>query len=1203
MNLIRTMVLVPVAFLVACGTDGRSRGTFADFNAPIFNGVKSIATAGGAAVRLGWDSAQDETASSEEIRYRIYFATATSAQDFEQPIATTEPGATSIVLTGSDSAEIKEGVRGFYVVRAVDTLDNEGSNDVELAVRPVPAASVAFVSDAASGAGMLGDSTAPFASIQAGVEAVESNGGGIVLVDAAAGGSTYAEEINLTGNAAGLGMFGGFSRFSSLPLNATGRDILTSRNLSIYPTWIAQGALPGLADNDLMRINNAGVKTDVDGFQFSGEGQIEFSPLTGVLEATQFSSLVTGVGTLFTTELQEFDFIRFAWSEGYYQIYSIESDTEMYVYYSSNITTGSGSAEKWDPEYVTIRAIDSDVQLSGNDFSNAANVMFDTSAITAAGEVRIVGNEAVGSLVEAFQVGGGLASLRFQNNRIEGVYYALSDRRTATGAVHVADTCEIWITHNQLTDRGGQSAYNSDLQGWCQLSVAPADPDNGSDLALRISDNQVRNHSGDGIVVDNVFNVGDGGSVNVDVQRNFFNGTSRRCVYLGCIDGDPFADVDVTINCSDNTMINNNNRPIEVVANVSAGSTTTIDVRDNFFGITESEIIYIISENGITDDLSDGGKIVADIHQNVTFGGTEDIRCELGIAHRGSTTVNISENNGIAVNNEFIRVEAEGYFAGTTQPVTFPDGIYRATIFNNYIESEDPIYLLDERGTVPGEDETMGIFYVGHNTARAINDGSDGAVTFRQTARSAAMLIERNFTGGGGQDTGESGVEVESEPSAVAQTRILNNVALLSSGGGISIDPDGPGVQVINNTASYNGQNAQQGLENIQNDELGDLQSYFLNCITSHNGGGDADVEGGVRPSYSLIQDQATPSGIGNLSGDPLFRYDVTNLNGISNMNTAEVLPLMFTLFGTSPAIDAGHPDPFWNDADSTRNDMGAYGGKNAGPVGVKQMGQALPFVYVGTFPSPHLYTGNVLISDTEVLRFAFSKAVDVATIPTGIRIRESGIDVAGAFTTEADGCVVVFTPATTLTPNGGMFVDVDFDARLLDASGHPERRGRPLDYPWRERIGIRPAAPGSEVEPNDDNVAGLSASDFTSAQSLGVAPGTGVFELASTVGSNTDLDVYSITVEAGDRLQATILDARLAGGGMDGAIHLDLHSTLERLTEGRRDMFRPENGAVIGDAFLDHTFLQGGTYFLVVSNPDSTASPQTYNLLGVLDR
>ena len=71
----------------------------------------------------------------------------------------------------------------------------------------------------------------------------------------------------------------------------------------------------------------------------------------------------------------------------------------------------------------------------------------------------------------------------------------------------------------------------------------------------------------------------------------------------------------------------------------------------------------------------------------------------------------------------------------------------------------------------------------------------------------------------------------------------------------------------------------------------------------------------------------------------------------------------------------------------------------------------------------------------------------------------------------------------------------------------------------------------------------------------------------------------------------------------MDGAIHLDLHSTLERLTEGRRDMFRPENGAVIGDAFLDHTFVQGGTYFLVVSNPDSTASPQTYNLLGVLDR
>jgi hypothetical protein len=37
----------------------------------------------------------------------------------------------------------------------------------------------------------------------------------------------------------------------------------------------------------------------------------------------------------------------------------------------------------------------------------------------------------------------------------------------------------------------------------------------------------------------------------------------------------------------------------------------------------------------------------------------------------------------------------------------------------------------------------------------------------------------------------------------------------------------------------------------------------------------------------------------------------------------------VYQLLGTSPAIDAGDPDPAYNDPGGSRNDIGAYGGPN----------------------------------------------------------------------------------------------------------------------------------------------------------------------------------------------------------------------------------------------------------------------------------
>ncbi|HQH71322.1 MAG TPA: right-handed parallel beta-helix repeat-containing protein, partial [bacterium] len=76
--------------------------------------------------------------------------------------------------------------------------------------------------------------------------------------------------------------------------------------------------------------------------------------------------------------------------------------------------------------------------------------------------------------------------------------------------------------------------------------------------------------------------------------------------------------------------------------------------------------------------------------------------------------------------------------------------------------------------------------------------------------------------------------------------------------------------------------------------------------------------------------------GAGALAVDPRF---VDALNGY------------FYLLPISPCIDAGDPDPSYNDNDGTRNDMGAYGGHRIDLGGIAHTGTGFLFTSVGRIP------------------------------------------------------------------------------------------------------------------------------------------------------------------------------------------------------------------------------------------------------------
>jgi Bacterial Ig-like domain/Planctomycete cytochrome C len=106
---------------------------------PVFAGARGARATSAATVEVEWGPATDNRDAASDIRFRIYHAASPGAYDFRSPAATFQ-GAASGEVSGlaADSDH-------FFVVRAMDTTDNEDTNAVEVSAR-TPAVAVSFAS-------------------------------------------------------------------------------------------------------------------------------------------------------------------------------------------------------------------------------------------------------------------------------------------------------------------------------------------------------------------------------------------------------------------------------------------------------------------------------------------------------------------------------------------------------------------------------------------------------------------------------------------------------------------------------------------------------------------------------------------------------------------------------------------------------------------------------------------------------------------------------------------------------------------------------------------------------------------------------------------------------------------------------------------------------------------------------------------------
>ncbi|MCK4696011.1 MAG: right-handed parallel beta-helix repeat-containing protein, partial [Candidatus Cloacimonetes bacterium] len=230
------------------------------------------------------------------------------------------------------------------------------------------------------------------------------------------------------------------------------------------------------------------------------------------------------------------------------------------------------------------------------------------------------------------------------------------------------------------------------------------------------------------------------------------------------------------------------------------------------------------------------------------------------------------------------------------------------------------------------------------NTLTTLYDGKDGSGLY-VSGSSSSPRISQNVIA----NNAKEGIECETSANPV----IINNTISENSDNGIYISLSVPD-SIFNNILSLN---SEYGI--YENGSSSDPGKVWYNLFYANSSGLYCDE--GTTDYYTA---NSLNAGVAecenNIDGDPMF---VDRVNGDYRLSLG------------SPAIDAGDPDPQFNDPDGSRNDMGAY-------------------YYVG------------LSSENDILTFSFPEQTGTANIDNV----NHTVDIEVAYDTDVSALIATFT-------------------------------------------------------------------------------------------------------------------------------------------------------------------------------------------------
>lgn len=178
------------------------------------------------------------------------------------------------------------------------------------------------------------------------------------------------------------------------------------------------------------------------------------------------------------------------------------------------------------------------------------------------------------------------------------------------------------------------------------------------------------------------------------------------------------------------------------------------------------------------------------------------------------------------------------------------------------------------------------------------NDPSDfGALEINESSVTVRNCIFRNnFSMHGG------GISLLGDNALIANNIFRDNSAVAFGGAIVAVESS---AKIINNTIYHNNSfNVGGGLVIFDPVNLEVQNNIFFE---------NSAVTGDPRIEFA--------------SGDTTKYLQQYNFLWVGNMNPKFLSTEDLHLQNTSPCIDAGNPDPVYNDTDGSRNDQGAYGG------------------------------------------------------------------------------------------------------------------------------------------------------------------------------------------------------------------------------------------------------------------------------------